>query len=128
MSAIHFLQRHAHGDWGEVDEEDRQANADALIDGSRLLSAYRTSLGEKLWIITEAAGHANGVQHSCKDDRGHLVGFGEEAADFGGEVGSGGLPPDSPFMPKSTFFVPKSTFHKRLAGKTSVCSSSVPGL
>jgi hypothetical protein len=25
-----------------------------LIDGSRLLSAYRTALGEKLWIITEA--------------------------------------------------------------------------
>jgi hypothetical protein len=25
-----------------------------LIDGSRILSAHRTSLGEKLWIITEA--------------------------------------------------------------------------
>ena len=54
-SAAGFLNRHAQGDWGDLDEEDRQANEDALIDGSRILSAYRTSLGEKLWIITEAA-------------------------------------------------------------------------
>jgi hypothetical protein len=26
-----------------------------LFDGFRILSAYRTSLGERLWIITEAA-------------------------------------------------------------------------
>jgi hypothetical protein len=30
-------------------------NDSALIDGSRLLSAYTTRGGEKLWIITEAA-------------------------------------------------------------------------
>jgi hypothetical protein len=54
QSAKEFLQRHARGDWGEVCEEDRQANDQALLDGSRLLSAYRTSLGAKLWIITEA--------------------------------------------------------------------------
>jgi len=35
-------------------EVDRRANDQTLIDGSRLLSAYRTSLDEKLWIITEA--------------------------------------------------------------------------
>jgi hypothetical protein len=51
---IEFLQRHAHGDWGDLCEEDGQANEYALIDGSRLLSTYRTSLGEKLWVITEA--------------------------------------------------------------------------
>jgi hypothetical protein len=55
MSAIGFLQRHVRGDWGDVCPEDRQANDRALIDGTRLLSAHRTSLGEKLWIITEAA-------------------------------------------------------------------------
>jgi hypothetical protein len=54
QSATEFLQRHARGDWGDVCEEDRQANEQALIDGSRLLSPYRTSLGVKLWIITEA--------------------------------------------------------------------------
>jgi hypothetical protein len=50
-----FLQRHARGDWGEVCAEDRQANDQSLLDGSRILSAYRTSLGERVWIITEGA-------------------------------------------------------------------------
>lgn len=48
-----FLRRHASGDWGEVCPEDWQANDEALESGERLLSAYRTSLGERLWIITE---------------------------------------------------------------------------
>ncbi len=58
QTAAEFLQRHVQGDWGDVCEEDRQLNDYALIDGSRLLSAYRTSLGEKLWIITEAVDDA----------------------------------------------------------------------
>jgi hypothetical protein len=55
QSALAFLQRHVKGDRGELCEGDRQANEQALLDGSRILSAYRTSLGEKLWISTEAA-------------------------------------------------------------------------
>src|SRR4051794_26844916 len=50
-----FLARHQNGDWGIVDNEDKAANDQSLIDGSRILSAYRTSKGEKLWVITEAA-------------------------------------------------------------------------
>ena len=50
-----FLARHQAGDWGEVNEEDRRLNEEALIHGDRLLSAYRTLKGAKLWIITEAA-------------------------------------------------------------------------
>src|SRR5690349_12465726 len=34
-----FLLRHHHGDWGELDPEDRQANERALRLGGRLLSA-----------------------------------------------------------------------------------------
>jgi hypothetical protein len=49
-----FLNRHVQGDWGEVCQEDRQLNDQALVDGSRVLSAYRTSKGERLWVITEA--------------------------------------------------------------------------
>jgi hypothetical protein len=49
-----FLRRHASCDWGDLDEHDRQANDEALVTGGRLLSAYRTASGEKLWIITEA--------------------------------------------------------------------------
>jgi hypothetical protein len=49
-----FLDRHIQGDWGEVDTHDQQANEDALVHGDRLLSAYRTLKGKRLWVITEA--------------------------------------------------------------------------
>jgi len=47
------LLRHSRGDWGDLDAEDKQANDDALKQGSRLLSAYHTASGTKFWIITE---------------------------------------------------------------------------
>lgn len=51
-----FLSRHAQCDWGEeLCEEDRLLNDQALVDGSRILSAFRTAKNIKLWIITEAA-------------------------------------------------------------------------
>jgi hypothetical protein len=49
-----MLKRHVAGDWGDVPEDDKQANERALHDGERLLSSYKTKLGDKLWIITEA--------------------------------------------------------------------------
>ena len=48
------LARHARNDWGEVCDDDKQANDDALTCGTRLLSAYHTAAGKKFWIITEA--------------------------------------------------------------------------
>ena len=54
QSASEFLVRHARGDWGDVSDDDKALNDEALADGSRLLSAYHTSDGTKLWIITEA--------------------------------------------------------------------------
>ena len=47
------LRRHLTGDWGELDSEDREANEQALIHGTRLLSAYHAANGTKFWIITE---------------------------------------------------------------------------
>lgn len=49
-----FLARHVQGDWGELDEHDREANHRAVTDGTRLLSSYRTRSGITLWVITEA--------------------------------------------------------------------------
>jgi hypothetical protein len=49
-----FLARHARGDWGELCPADKRANDRALREGDRLLSAYKTSTGERLWVITEA--------------------------------------------------------------------------
>jgi len=48
------LNRHNTGDWGELDEHDRQENELSLREGYRLLSAYRATNGTKFWIITEA--------------------------------------------------------------------------
>lgn len=48
-----FLLRHVRGDWGLVDDEDKATNDSALKNEGRLLSAYETANGERLWVITE---------------------------------------------------------------------------
>lgn len=54
QTPLEFLRRHISGDWGELSDDDIQANEHSLRNGSRLLSAYRTAKGERIWIITEA--------------------------------------------------------------------------
>ena len=49
-----FLTRHINRDWRDLDEEDRKENEYSLEHGFRLLSAYKTNAGDRLWIITEA--------------------------------------------------------------------------
>lgn len=49
-----FLHRHVRGDWGEIPPEDWEENEFSLTNEFRILSAYRTRKGERLWIITEA--------------------------------------------------------------------------
>ena len=51
---LEFLQRHVSGDWGEVCEEDKRENELSIREGLRILSAYSTTRGTKLWVITEA--------------------------------------------------------------------------
>ncbi len=58
QSPVFFLEKHNSGDWGEVNDEDKRLNDQALIDGSRLLSAYKTLKGERIWVITEATDEA----------------------------------------------------------------------
>ena len=62
---LFFLERHVRGDWGEVDAEDGKLNDESVRDGSRLLSAYRTLKGEKLWVITEAEGDDGRRASTC---------------------------------------------------------------
>ena len=59
-----ILGRHKAGDWGDITQEDREANQAALEEGARLLSSYNFTFevegpfgrtkGARLWIITEA--------------------------------------------------------------------------
>ncbi len=54
QTGIEFLRRHMSNDWGDLSDEDVRENELSLKEGFRLLSAYRTAKGQKLWIITEA--------------------------------------------------------------------------
>jgi len=54
QSPADFLDRHVRGDWGDVSAGDARLNNAAVRDGERILSAYKTLKGERIWIITEA--------------------------------------------------------------------------
>ena len=48
------IARHLSGDWGDMTDEDKRTNNQALKDGSRLFSAYQVRKDTRIWIITEA--------------------------------------------------------------------------
>jgi hypothetical protein len=49
-----LLDRHAAGDWGDLDADDKAANTEAVRSGdSRLCSSYLTPEHGKLWVITD---------------------------------------------------------------------------
>lgn len=54
QSADEFLSRHCTGDWGDLGDEDKSLNDAALVDGSRILSAYTLRTSQTIWVITEA--------------------------------------------------------------------------
>jgi len=48
-----LLIRHHCGDWGDLDQDDQEANNEALENSTRIFSAY--DIGDvTFWIITEA--------------------------------------------------------------------------
>ena len=59
------LVRHITGDWGDVDEHDRQENEMSLQNGWRILSSYMLSNGTKIWVITEAANDEAVRESTC---------------------------------------------------------------
>ena len=54
-----FLLRHVAGEWGDLCDEDKRANDDAVaFEGDpdkqqRILSSYKTNRNQVIWIITE---------------------------------------------------------------------------
>lgn len=56
VPACKLLARHLTGDWGDLGDGDRDANDASVRDGSRILSAYVLPTGERVWVLTEAAG------------------------------------------------------------------------
>lgn len=49
-----YMRRHHCGDWGDLCDEDKQANEEALEQGFRILSCYQVGGGRRIYIITEA--------------------------------------------------------------------------
>lgn len=50
-----YLDRHARGDWGDLEPEDKAANDRAVAIGECILSCYTADeAGDQIWIITEA--------------------------------------------------------------------------
>jgi hypothetical protein len=47
------LLRHSQGDWGDLCEQDRETNEEALVEQLRLFSVYDAMDGTRFWIITE---------------------------------------------------------------------------
>jgi hypothetical protein len=54
QTAIEFLRRHMSLEAEELSDGDVQENELSLREGFRVLSAFRTVRGQRLWIITEA--------------------------------------------------------------------------
>ena len=50
---LRALERHASGDWGDLDDADKKENDWSLEHGERILSAYKSKDDIKFWIITE---------------------------------------------------------------------------
>lgn len=49
-----FVNRHLKGDWGDVGPDGWAENEYAVRHGERLVSAYQTRHGRKLYVVTEA--------------------------------------------------------------------------
>ena len=52
ISPMDLLRRHQRGDWGDLGNEDKQSNDQALSLGDRIFSAYQFDR-IKFWVITE---------------------------------------------------------------------------
>ena len=53
VNPLLLIGRHVSGDYGDLDDDDRQANVDALKHGLRVFSVYQIG-GERFYCITEA--------------------------------------------------------------------------
>ena len=53
QDVVTALRRHHSGDFGDMCEEDKAYNQEALETGGRIMSAYHDRNDTKFWIITE---------------------------------------------------------------------------
>lgn len=61
QSAQEFINRHARLERGELCDEDHRENLFSVNKALRIFSAYKTTRGVKLWVITEASREATTI-------------------------------------------------------------------
>jgi hypothetical protein len=54
ITAGSLFDRHITGDWGDLDQDDKNSNDDAVKIGARIFSSYDLPTQATVWIITEA--------------------------------------------------------------------------
>ena len=99
------IQRHQAGDWGEVDAHERAANEDALTEGTRLLSTYRSAAGVPFCVITEADREATTIllPHECQITGLSLVGGSRLVRSRGGTEANGNRIANGTVVPTQRF-------------------------
>jgi hypothetical protein len=60
-----LVTRHLRLERGELCADDHDANQMSSTDGSRILSAFRLTTGEKVWVLTEAVGDDGKRASTC---------------------------------------------------------------
>ena len=63
--------RHMHGEWGDLDAAGRQENDRAVLLRCRVRSVYRSILGVRFWVVTNAD---RGKTTVLLPDEAHLLG------------------------------------------------------
>jgi hypothetical protein len=58
LHPLEFISRHVAGNFGELCDDDKEANRSAIAHGGRVLSSYKVGRAEqeagwKLWVISE---------------------------------------------------------------------------
>lgn len=56
LDPLDFISRHVVCDWGDIPDDDKESNNEALPNGGRLFSAYNLQgySASRIWVITEA--------------------------------------------------------------------------
>jgi hypothetical protein len=54
ITAGSLFDRHITGDWGDLDQDDKNSNDDAVKSGASIFSSYDLPTKATVWIITEA--------------------------------------------------------------------------
>ena len=54
VNPLEFLERHLNCDWGIASKEDWEWNDQAVVNGTKIFSAYTLDDDSKIWIITES--------------------------------------------------------------------------